>query len=658
MKKLKNLMLVTLIGMSVLGTWSCNNEELYEEPLAVMEDESNEDVDDTVTDVNSPCDFTLENLEANSTVVVNCIIDLQGESLDLPENVTLLYEGGDIINGTLVFSEGSSIDGDLLGNTLEVGGTKPALRDTSFAFDPKRWGIIEGVVSDEVALSNRDILENTMLLAKAYGIDTFKIDELDAYFLVSRVTSSTSNRNFYPAQEAINIPADFNLIMTDNTHLRVFPNSSEKYSLLAVYNANNITVTGGNLYGDRDEHDYSNGNTHEWGHVLTLEATNNTIIDGVKILNGSGDGLKIHSLNFTFQDNYIPSHNIMIKNCVFDSNRRNNVSITDGYDIYIENNEILNAGIDTNNSKGVNPKFGIDIEAVRTSDGSGGYIFYERSERIYIRNNTERGSAAGSVTVHIGYDVIVEGNTVEKGLSYSYASGTKIINNIVTAGSLGGGTGITAGKKLTGSSDSIFDNEISGNTVTGFNVGINVQNRSTVVTNNKIYDFSTGIFPTEFLKDSRISDNTLVSERVNSTGIFINGSMLENVIIENNDVEVTRNALKITRGNSTDESAEYSFTLKNNIFKAPSYSQISYSNGVVLEDNSFNHGIQVFGSSDIGFYNNTIVADGQDGIQLRLENTNIIMESNAISVGDKMTCIKVDSATLLSQIKNNENTCK
>ncbi|WP_282148199.1 hypothetical protein [Algibacter lectus] len=658
MKKLKNLMLVALIGMSVLGTWSCNNEELYEEPLAVMEDESNEDVDDTVTDVNSLCDFTLENLEANSTVVVNCIIDLQGESLDLPENVTLLYEGGDIINGTLVFSEGSSIDGDLLGNTLEVGGTKPALRDTAFAFDPKRWGIIEGVVSDEVALSNRDILENTMLLAKAYGIDTFKIDELDAYFLVSRVTSSTSNRNFYPAQEAINIPADFNLIMTDNTHLRVFPNSSEKYSLLAVYNANNITVTGGNLYGDRDEHDYSNGNTHEWGHVLTLEATNNTIIDGVKILNGSGDGLKIHSLNFTFQDNYIPSHNIMIKNCVFDSNRRNNVSITDGYDIYIENNEVLNAGIDTKNSKGTNPKFGIDIEAVRTSDGNGGYIFYERSERIYIRNNTERGSAAGSITVHIGYDVTVEGNTVEKGLSYSYASGTKIINNIVTAGPSGGGTGIAAGKKLTGSSDSIFDNEISGNTVTGFNVGINVQNRSTVVTNNNVYDFSTGIFPTEFLKDSRISDNILVSERVNSTGIFINGSMLENVIIENNDVEVTRNALKITRGNSTDESAEYSFTLKNNIFKAPSYSQISYSKGVILEDNSFNHGIQVFGSSDIGFYNNTIVADGQDGIQLRLENTNIIMESNVISVGDKMTCIKVDSATSLSQIKNNENTCK
>ena len=77
MKKLKSLMLVALIGMSALGTQSCNNEELYEEPVAQVEESSNEDVDDAA-DVNSPCDFTLANLEPNSTVVLNCILDLQG----------------------------------------------------------------------------------------------------------------------------------------------------------------------------------------------------------------------------------------------------------------------------------------------------------------------------------------------------------------------------------------------------------------------------------------------------------------------------------------------------------------------------------------------------------------------------------------------------
>ncbi|GAL77614.1 hypothetical protein JCM19274_5327 [Algibacter lectus] len=120
-------------------------------------------------------------------------------------------------------------------------------------------GIIEGVVSDEVARSNRDILEKTMLLAKEYGINTFNIDEMDAYF-------KTDNPTEHVASAALNVPGDFNLIMTDNTHIRVQPNAYKNTTLLALYKVNNVTVTGGYLHGDRDEHDYSDTSTiHEWG---------------------------------------------------------------------------------------------------------------------------------------------------------------------------------------------------------------------------------------------------------------------------------------------------------------------------------------------------------------------------------------------------------
>lgn len=653
MKETSKFMFLIFTLMMIVT--SCNNEALFEELIAEevnIPEEDNETEDDNTDTANAtdPCDFTLDGLEANTTVVINCLLDLGGETINLPNNVTIVYEGGDIINGTLNF-DGGIIDGNLLNSTLTISGSNPQVKDPVFNFNPERWGIVQGQTTSEIAQNNNNILEDLMNESKKMGVTTFKIDALDAYFEIGKVTSTNSNQNFYASQEAINVPSDFNLVMTDNTHLRVFPNDAPKYCLLALRDVNNTTVTGGNLYGDRDEHDYSSGGTHEWGHVMMLHAASNSTVSNVRISNGSGDGMKISSLRFTFQDNYAPSNNLLVQNCTFDSNRRNNISVTDGFNIYIENNLLLNAGVDTQKSTGTPPKFGLDVEAVRTSDGNGGYIHYERAEDIFIRNNTERGSAAGAMTVHIGYNVTIEGNNTENSLSYTYTYGTKIINNNVIGN---GGTGIKGGKSIT--SNSIYDNEISGNTISGFNTGINVQNRDVLVYNNTITDFSTGISPIN-LRKSRIYDNTMVSDREGSRGFFINRTTLDEVVIENNNITSKSNAIKISNCNIEAEAVNYSVTFDKNSFKSSAYSQIKDSRGIVFKDNSFNHGIEIYDSQFIEFNSNDITTNNHDGFYLRDVNKDIDIIANSIDVSANKDCVRIESTTSSSEVNNSNNDC-
>ena len=254
------LILVFMISLS------CNNEELFVEPVTEVidepvddEEQDPEDTDDDF-DATQPCDFTLDNIEPNSTIVINCILDLDGATVNLPANVTILYEGGDIINGSLVFSGTSVISGELLNSSLTLGGSSTQMKDPTFNFDPQRWGIVEGKTTSEIALRNRDILEDMFIQTKNMGITTFSIDKMDAYFEVGNINNLSVFRS---NEHGILIPSNFNLKMSKDTHLRVFPNNSSNYALMAIYDSENITIDGGNLYGDRNEHDYSSGGPHE-----------------------------------------------------------------------------------------------------------------------------------------------------------------------------------------------------------------------------------------------------------------------------------------------------------------------------------------------------------------------------------------------------------
>ncbi|WNH10241.1 hypothetical protein [Thalassobellus suaedae] len=216
-----------LLLFTIMSCLSCNNEELFiefvaeivEEPETPQEDNTNEDTDAEI-DFALPCNFDLNTVQTGDIIVINCIMDLEGQSINLPPNVNLVYEGGDIINGTINVSDNTVISGELLNASLIIGGSTPQMKDTTFNFDPKRWGIVEGKVTNEVALSNRNILQNMIDQTKSMGIETFFIDKMDAYFHFDYGWYDSKGYN----DMAIHLPSNFHLKMSDKTHLRLQPN--------------------------------------------------------------------------------------------------------------------------------------------------------------------------------------------------------------------------------------------------------------------------------------------------------------------------------------------------------------------------------------------------------------------------------------------------
>ncbi len=658
MKRILKTMLFVLILM--ISMVSCNKEELFTEPDAVVVDEkptddeepNTDDDDDDVTDTTLPCDFTLDNVQPNSTIVINCILDLDGQTVSLPANVTIEYEGGDIINGTINFSEGNVIDGNLLNSTLTIGGSKPQLKDPVFDFDPKRWGIVEGETTSEIAQRNNNILEESMILVKDLGITTFRIDEMDAYFEVSKVTSTTTNQNFYPSQEAINVPSDFTLEMTDNTHLRVLPNSRKVYCLLGIRGEKNVVVKGGILHGDRDRHDdNSQEGPHAFGMLVIIHGSENVLVDGVTMINAIGDGLDVNSIGFTFEPDYQPANNIRVANCTFDNNRRNNLSITDGFNMIIENNLFLNAGRDNPNSIGMAPGFAIDVEAFRGKE-NGEFIYYEKAYDIIIRNNTERGSKYGAFVVAIGDDVTIENNTTEGGITIGAASGVKIIGNKLTFNpdNPSSDAGITTGHPA---SETTFNNEVSNNTVKGYSVGVAAYQRDTKIFGNTFEDFSVGIQPKN-IKNFEIYNNNFTSSRSTSVAIFGNLTTMENVNIHDNDViSVVRESVKLVAVNEDASASNYRVNVESN--NLSNGSVFSRSKGVDFVKNTTKEGLIFVNASNMTVTENNIESTNQDGIIISSGCSNLNVRNNTITVtGANTDCISNDGG---ANIVVGDNSC-
>ncbi len=648
---MKQQFLMLLIALSII---SCSKdtisgpvieEEGSEEPVPVEPDNT------AVKD----CDFDLSTIKENETVLIDCNLNLEGKTINLPKGVTLQFEKGEIKNGTLNFTESGKIDGQLLNSSIIIDG-KAQLISNEFEFIPSKWGIVEGKTNQKTALNNKNNIQHAIDIVKKLNGNTFKIDKLNAFFEVGNHENLSVFRS---VEHAIKIPSDFNLVMSkENTFLKVFPNNSPNYALIAVFDAKNITIDGGNLIGDRDDHIYVGNSPHEHGHCLQIRSGVNIIVKNSHFSYGSGDGIDINSIGFTFEPGYKPSNNINIFSNTFDTNRRNNISITDGNNITIEDNLLLNAGINTGKSKGIDPGFGIDLESVRDRNSNGELVFFQRSEDIFIRNNIERGSRVGAITAAISYDVVIEDNITENAIGYSFGNGITIKNNKITAKDNNGDgkSGIFAGK--IGGDATVYNNIVSNNEINGYSVGITVFNRDTKITDNIINDFKTGLFLKD-LKNVTFTNNILNSKQSESKGIFVNLTSLNNVSFSKNKINVTGNAFNLSSVNNMANQSAYEFIIEENEFSSNSSILINKTTGLFLSNNIINTNIQLFNSNNISFSSNKITSLNNHGVFLRQTNKNIQINNNNIYVNqENYDCIKIQDSTDEKEISKQNNSCK
>ena len=661
----------------LLLLFSCEKDQKFDQELdqivqSTTEQEQNQSNLEESTSPAEPCEFSVESIKANSTVVVDCILDLKGQEYTLPENVTFAYkEGGEIINGTLVFTKTSQnkIDGRLLNYTLGMKGSV-RLADPVFEFVTSKWEIVEGKVSKDQATANKEIFQNMINCARDLGATTFKVDKLDAYFTVGLPHGNQKGLS----EDAIHIPSNFTFEMTDNTFLRVQPTHFPWYVLLSTYEVENVIIKGGNLIGDRYTHDYSDfidehgisRGRHEWPGLLVTAGSKNIVFDGVYMKDSTGDAFIAGSAGFRTQEGTKWNDGITLKNCTLEGSRRNNMSITDGENLVIENNTIISAGGGSQiknadgsvrySSAGVNPQYGIDVEPYSEYQNFRyeSRIRYEWVEKVIIRGNTFRNNFAGSIVVSSGDFVTIDGNTSDHAIALNRTRGSSIINNTVVASTFRSGrAGITTADQrhytdFVGGTLKQFavDNNVKNNTVEKFSVGMLINGSEAEISGNTIRQCDTGVNFSK-VEDLNVHSNTISSTLANSTGIVL-GFYGNRVKIYDETINVKARYLFCRDYNKdvkfSKTVASFSVEISNSILKGGKSSRVFNANGVqLLRNSNITTGTEFIKCSQAVFSENTVNAQRVDGLILdactktRVQSNSFSLSPNYKGVVEKNT---------------------
>jgi parallel beta-helix repeat protein len=265
--------------------------------------------------------------------------------------------------------------------------------------------------------------------------------------------------------------------MTSGATLKAIGVSSDTYGILCSNGGSNITISGGNIVGERATHTGSGG---ESGMGLYLNASNVTVT-GVNISECWGDGIYIC-------DN---SSNITLTNCVCNHNRRQGLSITAG-------NTFLVQGCTFSNTTGTDPQCGIDIEPNGSVPVTGVHI-----TNCQIFNNVGGGVQQGNV-----------GNA---------ASGT-LLENCNIYGNGGGGYNDGGIRFVETHDNTIRNNQVHNNLNGGIrlesNAGIGCPN--TTVTGNTVTNNSGYGITAELCNGSVITGNSISGN--SGTAFYVDGS--------------------------------------------------------------------------------------------------------------------------------------
>ncbi|MCM1088162.1 MAG: Ig-like domain-containing protein [Muribaculaceae bacterium] len=204
------------------------------------------------------------------------------------------------------------------------------------------------------------------------------------------------------------------IVLTENQKLIMSPsallvaignNCSNDFHMIYAFGRDNVTISGGQLIGERDIHTGKGG---ESGHGIQIAGCTNVHISDVEISKCWGDGIWLGIYN---NGTMVRSNGVTIENCNLHDNRRNNLSITDADNVTIDNCQF-------NYAKGTDPQFGIDIENE-----------YGTTQNVKIYNSTFKGNARASLGIITAANGVRIENCEMDGYFYNDAGKNVVLKN-------------------------------------------------------------------------------------------------------------------------------------------------------------------------------------------------------------------------------------
>ena len=308
----------------------------------------------------------------NTVYVITYDYSLRGQTITVPENCVLQFEGGSLKNGTLI-GDNTVIEANfntvIFDTTITIAGTWNIkhIYDSWFAFNPASTFISNQIISNILALSNDNVYntihfesDRTYYFELPYKGETnlgdevrpdyWKLNTLD-YAFPRIFTGFTSNTH----------------LIVNNT-IQMLPTNQGAYFIFHIENKENITISGtGAINGDAKDHLYTDpfaGTDYygEWGHVLNFRSCNNVVVRDITIGYAFGDGIALG--NAAYNNNGVKEAGLATKNVTIDAvkvlyARRNGISLG-GNNYTITNVYFEGNGSDT--IKGTAPMAAIDFE--------------------------------------------------------------------------------------------------------------------------------------------------------------------------------------------------------------------------------------------------------------------------------------------------------
>lgn len=193
-------------------------------------------------------------------------------------------------------------------------------------------------------------------------------------------------------KDGLQVGANTTILLDKNAVLKVIANPASGYTVLNLINADNSNVLGGTIQGDRYSHllttpfNIRNGEPFygEWGTGINVTGGDHASLVGTVYKDFWGDGISVFPGMKTWKTDK-QTTNLLIKNNVFDHNRRQGVSLGNVNGALLEGNLFQN-------TNGTGPASGLDLEPGGDSN--------EVVENVTIKNNIFQNNTNQGLTMY------------------------------------------------------------------------------------------------------------------------------------------------------------------------------------------------------------------------------------------------------------------
>lgn len=228
--------------------------------------------------------------------------------------------------------------------------------------------------------------------------------------------------------------SNMTIILDNDTVLQAIPSEEEIYCVVSLVNADNITLSGGTIKGERYGH---LGSTGEHGRVLGVWSSDNIEIVNTIVKDAWGDGIYI------WDDANKKTENIHFCNVTVENSRRQGIGIVGADNVLIENSKILNT-IGTSPESGINcePNPGQQVTNVvirncEITGNSGTGVRFDGVDSVTYGNRLEysiiRDNGYNGIYIDNSQDNVVSNNLIENnGTSTSWVAAIVLKNSYNT----------------------------------------------------------------------------------------------------------------------------------------------------------------------------------------------------------------------------------